>query len=170
MGAEEFIKADRDGWKLRCEVGEAQLAEKTKRVEELEALLVVCEKLGMVIESRPAFEGFAVRNLRAQEAEHALKTLEGRYERLNAEEARRSRRIIDFCAEVGPVLGYDTSDWRSVNFDEVLRRIKEVKALRDKAVMTLDKVSALVDRRGETVVEAVKRVLDELAMRKAGAQ
>lgn len=85
MGAEAYITADRDGWKLRCAMVEQELAEKSKRVEELEAVLLVCERLGMVVENRPAFEGFAIRNLRAQQAEEELQKLEKRIERVQAE-------------------------------------------------------------------------------------
>lgn len=132
MSAEDYIRADRDGWKLRCEMSEKELAEKTKRSGELEAVLLVCEKLGMVIEDRPAFEGFAIRNLRAQQAEEDAQKLERRIEALEVQ-------------------------------------LESIKKQRNAATALLDEVSALTNRKGgafgpasETVVQSVKRVVDEL--------
>lgn len=43
MGAEAYIKADRDGWKRRCAIAEEQLAAVTNRAEKAEAAMVAVE-------------------------------------------------------------------------------------------------------------------------------
>lgn len=90
MSAEDHIRADRDGWKLRCELVEKELADMKKRAEDAEAVVTTCQHIGISVEPRPQYEGYALRNVRAQQAEAEVDALK---EQLEAVKQQRNAAI-----------------------------------------------------------------------------